>query len=488
MIDKTFSKKVPFDVLDYSVKNGLAKEASADSVVQIFKKQISNDDKKFKFKNYVKVYNEEDKTFIDYKEQKLSQINDAKLSQIDEAVNEYNSSSHKLATTEYEIQKILSSNKLNASSTIKRDESFISKISSNKEIVENVFIHEGKNFITSFEKHFKLRDLPKKTLILDHNANLKIQVIGIKNPYKFYAIETSDNHKEYGQMIDDLNHYYSTNETHLLSLAEKIDYNFVIENFLCVAKSPETNKFYRACIKKNSNYDDDLYLFSDDIQKKQQSVSVFGIDSGVIEEVDIENLFPIAKEFCVKPPHCFCCSLDCVEPVGYSSNQFNEEYMWPDDAIASFKELVKLLKTYYVELRSDQEQFKVITCDLETPLKVIIINDEAKSFDDPKYLNDEFVLSKNMAKYSFTKNKNDDEGLSDTASRVGANKTKHVSYPSYNHIKITDIIPNVPDELSEKYKLDYINKYIDDCIKFSTEGILVYNLKKYLHLKTYFIF
>lgn len=406
-------------------------------ITKNYRKYIDVYDNTFKFIRYVEISENE---AVNLKEAK--EVKEIGLSLIKE-VNEVNESNKQQCTSELSYLKEEPIEKLK-------------EININS-LEENLVSHEGKHFITNFEKSFKLKDLKRKMFELDRNAEFKFKIRTIKNPFRFYVTLVDDNHDEYIDMLQELNEYYNKNENYLVDLAKQLKYNFVIENLLCVAKS-KSNIFYRAYVKDFIDFDDEFYGYEE--TSKEQKISVCCLENGQTEELNRTDLFPIAKEFCEKEPHSFCCSLDRIEPIDYSDiSLLNQDFIWSKDAIDLFKAVVQEEKIYSAQSLDYTHPYNKITSDFENPLKVLIINDKAEKYEDLKYINEVLVSQYHLAKFCL-KSKNDEDNLSETPSRCAVNAAPTSSTTTKAHL------PNLPsEEVQERLKKERIERFLEDCIQ-----------------------
>lgn len=420
-----------------------------DCITDKYRKYMETYDKIYKFKNYVEVQESEAVNLREAKE--------ISLSLIDEGVNDENAETKKENNVPEFDEK-------------KGEEQFENLKQMNiNNLEESIVCHAEKHFITNFEKNLKLKDLKRKLFELDESAEFKFQVRSIKNPYKFYVTLVNENHDEYIDMLRELNDYYQENEAYLADLAKEMNYSFVIENLLCVAKS-KNNLFYRAYVKNFVDFDDEIYDYLDEKYSKEQKISVCCLENGETEELTRADLFPIAKEYCEKEPYCFCCCLDMIEPIDYSEmSLLNQDYIWPKDAVETFKQIVQVDKIYSAQSLQKKFAFSKIVCEFENPLKVLILNDKAEKDEDLRFINEVLVSEHHCAQFTLTKTKNDEDNLSETPSRCAPNKTALKYSAATSRAAI--FIPNDSEATQEEFRHNRLERFLNECGKLTLDKL-----------------
>ncbi len=334
--------------------------------------------------------------------------------------------------------------------------------------------HAGKYFATTLDHYVKLKEFDnKKEITLESDLrSFKFQVTQAINPYKFFVIALAENHSEYAQMFDELNSYYVENEKFIADLAKKSNYNFAIHNVLAVAKSPKTHLFSRVCFQKfvdaDLEYEDFLSV---DMKDNQQKVVVYFIDAGEIVEIELENLYPIAMEYCQKVPRSIRCSLDKIEPIDNdNSSQLNEDFLWSKDANAYFFKLIETGQIYegtFFSTEAPENCVKKIKISWDDPLKILVYNNNEVKYGQYMFLNEKMAME-GLAKLCDLYDNQKDE-LSETQSRVDPKKNQNTYFSGT--VKITDIIPLETQAEFDKRKDNRILNYISDCTKRMAESI-----------------
>ena len=198
---------------------------------------------------------------------------------------------------------------------------------------------------------FNLNDLTSKCIRLDSKFAFKFQMSSVEDPFRFFVHVENDCVDEYHKMKKLLNDYYAKNEKSLASFADRVNYDFVRVNGICVARTNPNSVFFRALITNVEPYAD----------RNARLVTVYFVDFGTCNRLSYANLFPINSEFLRLAEQCVMCELDSIVPM-YKS--------WSAESIGMFKSLFKE-KTYRA-LVVHNESRHVITTRLDKALSVIV--------------------------------------------------------------------------------------------------------------------
>lgn len=211
-------------------------------------------------------------------------------------------------------------------------------------------------------KSLSISDLPIKSIQKDACGALRFEVAEIFNPSDFYVCAKTDDHESYVELDERLNEYYSSRESRLHSYAQLIQYDFVFEKALCVCKSRQNGRFYRAQVKYYSQSEKSAGE-SDD--RAALHIFVTYIDYGVLDHTLIGNLFPISAEYTSLSPYCIPCSLNLVQPVNDVA-----EGTWSDEAVGFFREKI---------IHEARGVIRAVVLDSEEKLDFVYANISKKS-------------------------------------------------------------------------------------------------------------
>ena len=219
-------------------------------------------------------------------------------------------------------------------------------------------------------KSLRIDELPIKSLQLDENSRVQLELAEVIDPYEFYVYSSMDDHEAYAHLDQRLNEYYASRERRLRTYSEAVQYSFVDEQAVCVCKSESNGRFYRAQIKFFKQCEKTVSTSYGDKRTTLRIVTF--IDYGIMDHTTITNLFPIAEEFASMAPYCIPCRLDFVEPI----NEYVDG-VWSDVAIEFFKhELRKCHTNIVATMFHFQEPLSYVKAFFDQPLSLIIFINE----------------------------------------------------------------------------------------------------------------
>ena len=295
--------------------------------------------------------------------------------------------------------------------------------------------YTGKRFV------FTIDDLIDKQIELDQNASFRFMKFKIKDPFDFFVQVVGDYDEEYMIMHKNIDQFYNENEKDLQAFAEKVNYDFIKINGLCVCKVKAVDHYYRCQIKS--------------IEKLHYLV--FFIDFGDYNKVQKSDMFPINEKFLRLAQRVVSCQLDAIEPV--------EKNGWSFKSIEAFKKLLLTDKVYKAVV-SEAASREVLKFKLEKSWSVTIENDIDSGVDSSS-LND-ILVSQGYANYFQTDINDPVDELHESVSMIKGSASQFNDYKGSTSEAILSPFPiqESEEQSVKEYKKVHILKLIQDSEKF----------------------